>query len=54
MRSIEYGDVISDNVPEGFPPIRKISHQIDLIPGANLPNKAAHRMTPTETKELNR
>ena len=50
----EYGDVISDNVPEGLPPVRKISHQIDLIPGASLPNKAAHRITPTETKELNR
>ena len=50
----EYGDVISDNVPEGLPPVRKISHQIDLIPIASFPNKASHRMTPTETKELNR
>ena len=50
----EFGDIISDNFPEGLPPIRKISHQIDLILGASLPNKAAHRMTPTETEELNR
>ena len=25
-----------------------------MIPGASFPNKAAHRMTPTETEELNR
>ena len=50
----EFGDVISDNVLQGLPPVRQIIHQIDLLPGASLPNKAAHRMTPTETKELNR
>ena len=50
----EYGDVIFDNVPEELPPVRQISHQIDLIPRASLPNKAAHRMTPTKTEELNR
>ena len=50
----EYGDVISDNVLEGLPPVRKITHQIDLIPRASFPNQAAHRMTRTETKELNR
>ena len=50
----EFGDVISDNVPEELPPVRQISHQIDLIPIDSFPNKAAHRMTPTETEELNR
>ena len=50
----EFGDVISDNVPEGLPPVRKISYQIDLIPRVSFPNKATHRMTPIETKELNR
>ena len=50
----EYGDIISDNVPKEFPPVRQISYQIDLIPGASLPNKATHRMTPTKTEELNR
>ena len=34
--------------------IRKIIHQIDIILGASFPNKAAHRMTPTEMEELNR
>ena len=50
----EFGDVVFDNVPEGLPPVRKISHQIDLIPGVSFPNKATHRMNPTETKELNK
>ena len=49
----EFGDIISDNVPKGLPLVRKISHQIDLIPGTSFPNKVAHRMTPTETEELN-
>ena len=34
--------------------MRKISHQIDLIPGASFPNKVAHRMTPAKNEELNR
>ena len=50
----EFGDVISDNVLEGLPLVRQISHQINLIPRASFPNKAAHRMTPAETEELNR
>ena len=50
----DYGDVISDNVPQELLPIRQISYQIDLILGASLPNKVAHRMTPTEIDELNR
>ena len=27
---------------------------MDLIPGASFPNKAAHRMTPAESEEMNR
>ena len=50
----EFGDIISDNVLEGLSLVRQISHQIDLIPGASFPNKVAHRMTPIETKELNK
>ena len=41
-----YYDIIVDDLPNELPPIRKISHHIDLIPGASLPNKAAYRMTP--------
>ena len=37
----EYEDVFPDEVPSGLPPKREIEHQIDLIPGASLPNRAA-------------
>ena len=34
--------------------MRGIEHQIDLIPGATLPNRAAYRTNPEETKEIQR
>ena len=48
----EFKDVFPDELPPGLPPIRGIEHQIDLIPGTSLPNKAAYRCNPEETKEL--
>ena len=48
----EFKDVFPDDIPPGLPPIRGIEHQIDLIPGASLPNKPAYRMNPTETQEV--
>ena len=50
----EFLDIVSDNVPDGLPSMRKISHQMDLIPKANLLNKATHRITPIKSEELNR
>ena len=50
----ELYNIVLDNILDGFPPVRKINHQMDLIPEASLSNKAAHRMTPTESEELNR
>ena len=35
----DFFDILSDNVLGGLPPMRKINHQIDLIPGASFPNK---------------
>ncbi|KAK1614782.1 hypothetical protein QYE76_020299, partial [Lolium multiflorum] len=48
----EFGDVFPEEVPAGLPPLRGIEHQIDLIPGASLPNRAPYRMNPEETKEI--
>ena len=48
----KYCDIIVDDFPNELPPIRRISHHIDLIPGASLPNKAAYRMTLAENEEV--
>ena len=48
----EFDDVFPDDVPSGLPPIRGIEHQIDLVPGAVIPNRPAYRSNPQETKEL--
>jgi hypothetical protein len=50
----EYEDVSSSEIPPGLPPMRGIEHQIDLIPGAILPNRAAYRTNTEETKEIQR
>ena len=50
----EFLDIVLDNVPNGLPPMQKISHQMDLILGASFPNKAVHKMTPVESEELKR
>ena len=50
----EYSDVFPSEVPAGLPPLRRIEHQIDLIPGAVLPNRAPYRTNPEETKEIQR
>src|SRR4051812_9448811 len=50
----EFIDVFPQDVPPGLPPIRGIKHQIDLIPGASLPNRAPYRTNPEETKEIQR
>ena len=48
----EYEDIFLAEIPLGLPPMRGIEHQIDLIPGATLPNRAAYRTNPEETKEI--
>jgi hypothetical protein len=42
----EFVDIVVDELPCLLPPIRSISHHIDLIPGASFPNKAAYLLTP--------
>ncbi|GJY33328.1 gag-pol polyprotein [Tanacetum coccineum] len=48
----EFADVFLKELPPSLPPIRGIEHQIDLVPGSILPNKAAYRCSPHEAKEL--
>jgi len=48
----EFEDIFSKEGPIGLPPFRGIEHQIDLVPGASLPNRPAYRTNPQETKEI--
>eukprot|EP00253_Pinus_taeda_P022787 PITA_22787 len=48
----EFKDVVVDNLPDKLPPRRSISHHIDFIPGASLPNKGAYRMSPKDNEEI--
>ena len=41
-------------MPKGVSPLRGIEHQIDFVPGAQIPNRPAYRSNPEETKELQR
>ena len=50
----DFEDVFPQETPAGLPPIRGIEHQIDLIPGAALPNRPPYRTNPEETKEIQR
>jgi hypothetical protein len=36
----EFTDIIVDELPHSLPPMRSVSHHIDLILGASFPNKA--------------
>eukprot|EP00253_Pinus_taeda_P019835 PITA_19835 len=48
----EFGDIVVDDLPDELPPRRGISHCIDFIPGASLPNKEAYRMSPKDHEEI--
>jgi hypothetical protein len=42
----EFADIVVDELPRSFPSIRSVSHHIDLIPRASLPNKETYRLMP--------
>jgi hypothetical protein len=50
----EFVDIIVDELPHSFPPMRSVIHHIDLIPGASFPKIAAYRLTPQENEEVKR
>jgi hypothetical protein len=50
----DFVDIVVDELRCSLPPIKSISHHIDLIPGATLSNKAAYRLTPQENEEVKR
>jgi hypothetical protein len=50
----QFFDIIVDDLPNTLPPLRSISHRIDLILGASFPNKASYKMTPQENEEIKR
>ena len=48
----ECANIIVDELPNYLPHVRSISHHIELIPGAILPNKVAYILTPLENEEI--
>ena len=50
----EFTDIIVDELPCSLPPMRSVSHHIDLIPRESLLNKATYRLMPQENEEVKR
>jgi hypothetical protein len=50
----EFADIVVDELPHSLPPMRSVSHHIDLIPRASLPNKSVYRLTLQENEEVKR
>ncbi|XP_057849655.1 uncharacterized protein LOC131060436 [Cryptomeria japonica] len=48
----EYECIVMKELPNSSLPICDVSHHIDLIPGASLPNKPAYKMTPQKNEEI--
>jgi len=49
----EFKEIVAEEMTTWLTPVHKISHQIDLILGSSLPNKAPHRVSPKKNEELN-
>ena len=50
----EFSDIVVYYFPNELPPKRDISHHIDFILGASLPNKATYKLTPQENEKVRR
>ncbi|XP_075109265.1 uncharacterized protein LOC142181047 [Nicotiana tabacum] len=53
-KALDFEDVFPEDLPKGLPPLRRIKHQIDFVPGSQIPNRPAYRSNLEETKELQR
>ncbi|XP_070017524.1 uncharacterized protein [Nicotiana sylvestris] len=50
----DFDDVFPEDIPKVLSHLRGIYHQIDFVPGAQIPNRSAYRSNPKETKDLQR
>jgi hypothetical protein len=50
----EFADIVVDKLRHSLPPIKSVSHHIDLIRGASFPNKATCRLMSQENEEVKR
>lgn len=50
----KYKGIIAHSTIDTLPPQREISHCIDLIPGATLPNQATYKLTSEQNVEVAR
>jgi hypothetical protein len=48
----EFKNAFLTEIPPGLPTLRGMEHQIDLFPGATLPNRATYRTNLEESKEI--
>jgi len=49
----EFGDVFTNEIPNGVPLVRGIKHYIDLVPDSTIPNRPAYKSN-LEGKKLQR
>ena len=50
----KHKDIFVEDILNGLPLMKSISHCMDLIPRASLLNKASYRLTPIENEEFNK
>jgi hypothetical protein len=50
----KFVDIVVDDFPSSFPPIKSINHHIDLILGEIMSNKSTYKLTPQENEEVKR
>ncbi|XP_059066264.1 uncharacterized protein LOC131857595 [Cryptomeria japonica] len=48
----KYEGIVVKELLNSLPPIHDVTHHIDLIPDASLPNKATYKMTPQQNEEI--